>query len=58
MMMVLVQMGRVDVLSQQNSKKESALPWTDVFQRSSSSSLALGKQIEILQFCSSVYAGS
>ncbi|KVH91324.1 Actin-related protein [Cynara cardunculus var. scolymus] len=33
-------MGRVDVLSQQNSKKESMLAWTDVFQKSSSSSLA------------------
>ncbi|XP_071732517.1 actin-related protein 9 [Rutidosis leptorrhynchoides] len=33
--------GRVDVLSQQNSRKESTLPWTDVFQKTSSSSAAL-----------------
>ncbi|KAI3703293.1 hypothetical protein L1987_73249 [Smallanthus sonchifolius] len=30
-------MGRVDVLSQQNSKKEIVFPWTDVFQKSPSS---------------------
>ncbi|XP_022002645.1 actin-related protein 9 isoform X1 [Helianthus annuus] len=29
-------MGRVDVLSQQNSKKETVFPWTDVFQKSQS----------------------
>ncbi|MFS7926044.1 putative Actin family, ATPase, nucleotide binding domain-containing protein [Helianthus anomalus] len=29
-------MGRVDVLSQQNSKKETVIPWTDVFQKSQS----------------------
>ncbi|KAJ0478620.1 hypothetical protein HanHA300_Chr13g0502041 [Helianthus annuus] len=31
-----LQMGRVDVLSQQNSKKETVFPWTDVFQKSQS----------------------
>ncbi|GJS37925.1 actin-related protein 9 [Tanacetum coccineum] len=34
--------GRVDALSQQNSKKDIVFPWTDVFQKSSSSSLPLG----------------
>nr|XP_043628961.1 actin-related protein 9 isoform X2 [Erigeron canadensis] len=34
-------MGRVDVSSQQNSKDESVFPWTDVFQKSSSPSLAV-----------------
>lgn len=38
-----MQTGRVDALSQQNSKKDTIFPWTDVFQKSPNSSSALGK---------------